>query len=77
MNEPNKGLESIGSDAPKTQPCRWRGRSAPAPSGLRMTIRFLPSAPCRAIKRMQRPGAAASKLARPPAADPQPRYPYK
>jgi hypothetical protein len=44
-----------------------------APSGLRITIRFLAGATRRAIKRLQQTVVHASKLARPPAADPQPR----
>jgi hypothetical protein len=42
------------------------GADAAAPSGLRIAIRFL--------KRLQRTVALASTLARPSAADPQPRY---
>jgi hypothetical protein len=40
-------------------------------SGLRLAIRFLAGASRRAIKRLQRTVAHASKLACPPAADPQ------
>jgi len=44
------------------------------PSALRIAIRFLPGLSERsAIKRLQRTIVHASKLARPPAADPQPR----
>jgi hypothetical protein len=42
-----------------------------APSVLRIAIRFLSGADAPAIKRMHRTVVHASKLARPPAADPQ------
>ena len=45
-----------------------------APSVLRISIRFLSVAYAPAIKRLQRAVVSASKLARPPAADPQRRY---
>jgi hypothetical protein len=44
-----------------------------APSGLRITIHFLAGALHLAIKRLQQTVVHASKLARPSAADPQPR----
>ena len=40
--------------------------------GLRIAIRFLAGASRRAIKRLQRAAVPASKLACPPAAEPQP-----
>jgi hypothetical protein len=49
-------------------------RLSAAPSVLRISIRFLSGAIAPAIKRLQRTVARASKLARPPAADPQHRY---
>jgi len=72
MRRPNKALQPIlvprtaelidGADASR--------RAIGAADGHPLSVRR--SAP--AIKRLQRTGVHASQLARPPAADPQPRY---
>ena len=49
-------------------------RLSAAPSALRITIRCLSGAVAPAIQRLQRTVVTASKLAAPPAADPQRRY---
>jgi hypothetical protein len=80
------GYAGDGADAKRTKVMggnrRWQsGKGAwgaeigccAAPSGLRIAIRFLAGASRRAIKRLRRTVVHASKLARPPAADPQPR----
>jgi hypothetical protein len=50
---------------------RWRGRFAPRHRRCEFPSAFCPGASRLAIKRLQRTVGSASKLANPPAADPQ------